>query len=118
MDLGSDIRPVTREPGELMCQEYAERMSSTATDTRLVGSIVAGERRADGRRIESRNPAHLDDVVAEAALADVATFVDACRAARAAQAGLGGNARAGARRRDPARSAAWWSATRRRWPGS
>src|SRR3954471_15817959 len=36
-------------------------------------------------RIESRNPAHLDDVVAEVALADATAFVDACRAARAAQ---------------------------------
>jgi acyl-CoA reductase-like NAD-dependent aldehyde dehydrogenase len=61
-------------------------VASPATHTRLVGSIVAGERRADGRRIESRNPARLDDVVAEAALADAATFVDAARGARAAQA--------------------------------
>ena len=38
-----------------------------------------------GRRIESRNPANLDDVICEAALGDADTFVDACRAARAAQ---------------------------------
>src|SRR4051794_2993529 len=37
-------------------------------------------------RSESRNPADLDDVVAEVELADADTFVDACRAARAAQA--------------------------------
>ena len=35
--------------------------------------------------MESRNPADLDDVVCEALLGDVDTFVDACRAARAAQ---------------------------------
>jgi alpha-ketoglutaric semialdehyde dehydrogenase len=36
-------------------------------------------------RIESRNPADLDDLVASVELADAAAFVDACRAARAAQ---------------------------------
>ena len=41
--------------------------------------------RAAGERIESRNPANLEDVVCEAVLGDAATFVDACRAARAAQ---------------------------------
>jgi alpha-ketoglutaric semialdehyde dehydrogenase len=40
---------------------------------------------AGARRIESRNPAHLDDVVAEVELADAAGFVAACRAAKAAQ---------------------------------
>ena len=40
---------------------------------------------ARDNRIESRNPANLDDVICEAALADADTFVDACRAARAAQ---------------------------------
>jgi alpha-ketoglutaric semialdehyde dehydrogenase len=38
------------------------------------------------RRLESRNPAELDDVVAEVELADAGGFVDACRAARRAQA--------------------------------
>jgi acyl-CoA reductase-like NAD-dependent aldehyde dehydrogenase len=42
---------------------------------------------AQRRLIESRNPAELDDVVAEVRLGDATTFVDACRAARAAQAG-------------------------------
>src|SRR5215211_423714 len=37
------------------------------------------------RRIESRNPANLADLVAEVELGDPAAFVDACRAARAAQ---------------------------------
>jgi alpha-ketoglutaric semialdehyde dehydrogenase len=55
------------------------------TQTRTVGSIVGGEARSEGNRIESRNPANLDDVICEAALADAGTFVDACRAARPAQ---------------------------------
>jgi acyl-CoA reductase-like NAD-dependent aldehyde dehydrogenase len=55
------------------------------TETRTVGSIIGGEDRGGGQRIESRNPANLDDLVCEAALADADTFVDACRAARAAQ---------------------------------
>jgi alpha-ketoglutaric semialdehyde dehydrogenase len=37
------------------------------------------------RRIVSRNPANLEDVVAEVALGDAPAFVDACRSARAAQ---------------------------------
>ena len=37
------------------------------------------------RRIESRNPAHLDDLVAEVPLSDPEGFTEACRAARAAQ---------------------------------
>src|SRR4051812_37807176 len=60
-------------------------MASTAARTRVVGSLVEGRRRGGATRVESRNPARLDDVVAEATLADPATFVDACRAARAAQ---------------------------------
>ena len=55
------------------------------TETRTVASIVGGEVRTEGERIESRNPANLDDVVCEAVLADAGVFVDACRAARAAQ---------------------------------
>ena len=37
-------------------------------------------------RIQSRNPADLDDVVAEVEMGGADAFVDACRAARAAQA--------------------------------
>ncbi len=55
------------------------------TETRKVGSIVAGQAREDGQRVESRNPANLDELVCEAWLADAGTFVDACRAAREAQ---------------------------------
>src|SRR5438874_1214884 len=38
-----------------------------------------------GRRLESRNPAQLDDVVAEITLEDAAGFAAACRAAREAR---------------------------------
>ena len=55
------------------------------TETRTVGSIIGGDSRSDGERIESRNPANLEDLVCEAALGNADTFVDACRAARAAQ---------------------------------
>jgi acyl-CoA reductase-like NAD-dependent aldehyde dehydrogenase len=60
---------------------------ATVAEARTVSSIVGGEVRSEGRRIESRNPALLDDVVAEVVLGDAATFVDACRAARGAQDG-------------------------------
>src|ERR1700712_4327798 len=61
-------------------------MSSTVAAT-TVASIVGGEVRTDapGGRLTSTNPARLDDVVAEILLGDAATFVDAARAARAAQ---------------------------------
>jgi len=58
---------------------------TSATETRTVSSIVAGEVRTDGTRMESRNPANLEDLVAEVVLGDASTFVDACRAAREAQ---------------------------------
>jgi len=62
-------------------------MSVTATATRSLASIVDGRVRDDapGGRLRSTNPARLDDVVADLALGDAATFVDAARAARAAQ---------------------------------
>src|SRR6201991_2577694 len=52
-----------------------------------VASIVGGPARTDapGGKLTSTNPARLDDVVAEVLLGDASTFVDACRAARAAQ---------------------------------
>ena len=61
-------------------------MSSTVAAT-TVASIVGGSPRSDapGGRLTSTNPAQLDDVVAEVLLGDAATFVDAARAARAAQ---------------------------------
>ena len=57
--------------------------------THEIGSLVGGRRRDDasGGRLASLNPARLDDRVADALLGDAATFVDACRAARDAQAG-------------------------------
>jgi aldehyde dehydrogenase (NAD+) len=55
--------------------------------TRTVASIIAGTAAEDapGGRLRSTNPARIDDVVCEALLGDPDTFVDACRAARAAQ---------------------------------
>jgi alpha-ketoglutaric semialdehyde dehydrogenase len=56
---------------------------------RTVASIVAGTQvdNAPGGTLTTLNPAHLDEVLAEVSLADEGTFVDACRAARAAQPG-------------------------------
>lgn len=53
-------------------------------------SSVVGNRATEddaGGSMPSRNPAHLDDVVAEVALGDAGTFVRAARAAKAAQPG-------------------------------
>ena len=60
----------------------------TTTETRTIGSIVGGQTAADapGGRVQSTNPARLDDSVAEVLLGDADTFLEACRAARAAQA--------------------------------
>src|SRR5829696_1977205 len=63
-------------------------MSTVQSSAALeIASLIDGQARADapGGRLKSTNPAQLDDVVAEVALADAATFADACRAARAAQ---------------------------------
>src|SRR6059036_2575181 len=61
---------------------------STATATRTVSSIIAGRPVTDAPcgELQSTNPAQLDDVVATVRLGDAGTIVDACRAARAAQA--------------------------------
>jgi acyl-CoA reductase-like NAD-dependent aldehyde dehydrogenase len=58
---------------------------TSATETRTISSIIGGEARTDGERLESRNPARLDDLVAEVVLGHASAFVDACSAARAAQ---------------------------------
>jgi alpha-ketoglutaric semialdehyde dehydrogenase len=53
---------------------------------KTVASIVGGTSRIQTTdRLEIRNPARLDEVVAEATLTDASTFVQACRTARAAQ---------------------------------
>jgi aldehyde dehydrogenase (NAD+) len=57
----------------------------SVTDTRTVTSIIAGAPRDGGTRVESRNPANLDELVCEAWLVDADAFADACRAAREAQ---------------------------------
>jgi alpha-ketoglutaric semialdehyde dehydrogenase len=72
------------------------RMSSIASEPAgepagagapTIASIVGGEARAGapGGHLTSTNPARTDEVVAEVRLGDAATFVDAARAARAAQ---------------------------------
>jgi aldehyde dehydrogenase (NAD+) len=55
--------------------------------SRVVASLISGAppSGAPGGTLTVSNPAHLDEVVAEVSLGDAATFVDACRAARAAQ---------------------------------
>src|SRR5689334_21963911 len=60
-------------------------MSTIAATT--VASIVGGSPRTDapGGRLTSTNPARTDEVVAQVLLGDASTFVDAARAARAAQ---------------------------------
>jgi alpha-ketoglutaric semialdehyde dehydrogenase len=54
---------------------------------RACSSIIGGKVTDDDRggRMASTNPAQLDDVVAEVALGDSTTFLDACRAAKTAQ---------------------------------
>src|ERR687885_645837 len=63
-------------------------LMSTLQSTATIASLVAGEARTDapGGRLTSTNPARTSEVVAEVLLGDAATFVGACRAARAAQA--------------------------------
>ncbi|TML03568.1 MAG: aldehyde dehydrogenase family protein, partial [Actinobacteria bacterium] len=58
--------------------------TQTATE---IASIVGGRALTDapGGRLDSTNPAQTDQIVATALLGDGSTFVDACRAARAAQ---------------------------------
>src|SRR5215217_3590494 len=57
----------------------------SVTETRTVASIIAGQQREGGTRVESHNPANLDELVCEAWLSDADGFTDACRAARSAQ---------------------------------
>ena len=76
-------RPRRRVAGHVRDRRHAR----TATSTRTAASIIGGEARTDapGGRLDSTNPAPLRRVVAEVLLADAHGFVDACRAARAAQ---------------------------------
>jgi len=57
--------------------------------SRSVSSLIGGSARdgAPSGRLTVPNPAHLDEIVAEAYLGDASTFLEACREARAAQAG-------------------------------
>jgi alpha-ketoglutaric semialdehyde dehydrogenase len=63
-------------------------MSTVESSAALsVASLIGGEPRGDapGGRLASTNPARTEEVVADVALGDAQTFVDACAAARAAQ---------------------------------
>jgi alpha-ketoglutaric semialdehyde dehydrogenase len=55
------------------------------TAVRQVTSVVAGRPIGGGQTVARRNPAALDEVVAEAVFTDAATFTSACAAAKAAQ---------------------------------
>ncbi len=61
----------------------------TVSVARTVASIVGGRTQEDapGGRVDSTNPARTREAVAEVLLGDAGTFVEACRAAREAQAG-------------------------------
>jgi alpha-ketoglutaric semialdehyde dehydrogenase len=63
--------------------------NGTLPVTRTVASIIGGQTAEDapGGRTISINPARIEETVAEVLLGDAATFVEACRAAREAQAG-------------------------------
>src|SRR6478672_10937860 len=63
-------------------------MATVASNARSVSSWIGGSAAsgAPGGTLQSVNPANTDEVVAEIQLGDSDTFVDACRAARAAQA--------------------------------
>src|SRR3954464_10620836 len=62
-------------------------MATVASSARTVTSLIGGSAAsgAPGGTQRSLNPANTDEVVAEIQLGDADTFVDACRAARAAQ---------------------------------
>src|SRR4051794_33472511 len=62
-------------------------MATITSNARTVTSLIAGRPAsgAPGGRLQSVNPANTDEVVAEIQLGDADTFVDAARAARAAQ---------------------------------
>src|SRR5919198_1534277 len=62
-------------------------MSQPVAPSRPAASVIDGRALTDapGGRLNSTDPAHTGDVVAEILLGDAATFVDACRAARYAQ---------------------------------
>ncbi|WP_163513652.1 aldehyde dehydrogenase family protein [Fodinicola acaciae] len=63
-------------------------MATTSSDVRVLSHLIGGDRAAPaGDLIDSVNPADRTDVVARVPLASAETFVDAARAAKAAQPG-------------------------------
>ena len=76
--------------GQLPCwpmSSIASEPASGAEGALNVASLIGGEARSDapGGTLTSTNPANTAEVVASIALGDASTFVDAARAARAAQ---------------------------------
>ncbi len=63
-------------------------MTTVASTPRQCSSVIGGKASGDdsGGVLRSTNPANLSETVAEVALGDASTFVEACRAAKAAQA--------------------------------
>ncbi len=85
---------MTDQLSESVTDQLSESVSDHVSEvgrpgTRQCSSIVGGRVTGDesGGRFTSTNPARLSDVVAEVALGDPRTFVEAARAARQAQAG-------------------------------
>lgn len=62
--------------------------SRTTATSKTISSIIGGgpANGAPGGELRSMNPANTSDVIAEVSLGDAGTFVEACRAAREAQA--------------------------------
>src|SRR6476620_8160896 len=62
-------------------------MATVTSSARTISSLIAGSAQtgAPGGTQRNVNPARVDEVVAEVQLGDASTFVDAARAARAAQ---------------------------------
>src|SRR5919108_6661637 len=84
-------RPV-RRPGRRASRRHLRQRSQygggmTTLAATEIASIVDGKPLADapGGRLTSTNPANTSETVAEVRLGDASTFVEACRAARAAQ---------------------------------
>ena len=86
----------------------------SVTETRTVASIIGGQAREGGTRVESRNPANLDELVCEAWLADADGVRRRLprRARGAARLGRHAARRCAARRSGA--SAGSWRTTRRR----
>jgi acyl-CoA reductase-like NAD-dependent aldehyde dehydrogenase len=63
---------------------------ASAAETQQIGSVLAGEVDLTGEPQPSRNPADVEDIVAEVRLGDAETFARACRVAHSARGAWGG----------------------------